>query len=70
MADPIARADAERIVDAIIIDLSDRRGLRQALEGCDRDIRLEIREAWIHAVMTGGNENTHRPWWLNEVSDG
>jgi hypothetical protein len=40
-------AKAEVIVDAIIADLSDRRGLRQEWEGCDEEIQAEIRSEWI-----------------------
>lgn len=44
------RTAAERAVDAIIDDLSDRRGLRQEWEQIDRDIRKEIRAEWIKLV--------------------
>ncbi len=37
---------ARDIVVAIEKDILDRRGLRQELEGCDEDIRTEIREKW------------------------
>jgi len=40
----------EKIVDALIADFTDRRGLRQAWEGIDEDIREEIRETWISLV--------------------
>ncbi len=38
---------AEKIVDGIIADLTDRRGLRQSWEGCDEGIRAEIRAEWM-----------------------
>lgn len=38
---------AEIIIDAIIEDLTDRRGLRQAWEDIDEDIQQEIRNVWI-----------------------
>lgn len=41
---------ARRAVDAIVEDLSDRRGLRQEWEGIDREIRTEIRKVWIDIV--------------------
>lgn len=44
------RTPAELAVDAIIEDLSDRRGLRQEWEQIDRDIRKEIRAEWIKLV--------------------
>lgn len=40
----------EKIVDAILEDLTDRRGLRQEWEQIDDDIKDEIRETWIAAV--------------------
>tara|TARA_R110000824_G_scaffold12226_6_gene53536 strand:- start:5110 stop:5352 length:243 start_codon:yes stop_codon:yes gene_type:complete len=41
---------AEKIVQEIENDLSDRRGLRQEFEGCDDDIQWEIRETWADIV--------------------
>lgn len=38
------------IVNAIIADLSDRRGFRQAWDDTDKDIQEEIRLAWINIV--------------------
>lgn len=38
---------AKRIVDAILFDLRDRRGLRQTWDGIDEDIRDEIKASWI-----------------------
>jgi hypothetical protein len=40
----------ERIVDAIIADFTDRRGLRQEWEQIDDDIQAEIRATWIALV--------------------
>lgn len=37
----------EKIVDGIIADLSDRRGLRHEWEAIDLPIRDEIRDRWI-----------------------
>jgi hypothetical protein len=41
------REVAVRIVDDIIEDLSDRRGVRQEWDQIDRSIQLQIREQWI-----------------------
>lgn len=45
------RQKAARAVDAIITDLSDRRGLRHEWDQIDDDIKREIRHAWIAAVI-------------------
>ena len=37
---------AKRIVDAILADFTDRRGLRQAWDSIDKDIQDEIRSEW------------------------
>lgn len=37
---------ASRIVELIVEDLTDRKGLRQAWEGIDEDITEEIKAAW------------------------
>lgn len=39
---------AEKIVDAIITNLTDRRGLRDAWDSVDEDIQAECRGAWIN----------------------
>jgi hypothetical protein len=54
-------AQAEIIVDAIIRDLSDRRGLRHEWEAIDDDIKNEIRDEWLSIVSlvlseTGGSK--------------
>ena len=46
-----ATATARMIVDDIISDLSDRRGLRQAWEGIDDDVLEQIRSAWIDLAV-------------------
>ena len=38
---------ARLIVDAIIADLTDRRGLRHQWDQIDRPIRAEIRATWV-----------------------
>lgn len=40
-----------KIVDGIIRDLTDRRGLRQEWEQIDDGVRDEIRERWIAIVL-------------------
>jgi trans-2-enoyl-CoA reductase len=52
----VSEEQAKRIVDAIISDLTDRRGLRQEWEEIDSDIQNEIREAWTRIVMERGAE--------------
>jgi hypothetical protein len=42
----------ERIAQAILKDLSDRRGIRHALECVDDDVMQEIREALADAVLS------------------
>lgn len=41
---------AQAIVDKIIDDMTDRRGLRQEWDGFDDDIQREIREEWERIV--------------------
>ena len=41
---------AKRIVNAIVDDLTDRRGLRQAWEQIDEKTQAEIRESWARLV--------------------
>ena len=43
---------ATLIVDKIIKDLSDRRGLRHEWEKIDEDIQQEIRDEWRNIVLT------------------
>jgi len=43
---------AKRIVDGIIEDLSDRRGLRQEWDQIDEEIQEEIKEEWLRIVMS------------------
>ena len=44
---------ARQIVDNILYDLTDRRGLRQEWEQIDDDIQQEIKDAWFQIVMDG-----------------
>jgi len=39
---------AEEIADAIIDDLTDRKGLRHEWDNIDEDIQAEIRAGWIN----------------------
>jgi hypothetical protein len=43
---------AKLIVEALIEDLSDRRGLRHEWESIDEDIQEEIRQTWITIVLS------------------
>jgi len=40
----------KRIVEAVIADFTDRRGLRQEWENIDKDIQNEIQEAWLKKI--------------------
>lgn len=42
---------AKRIVDSIVKDLNDRRGL--GIDELDDDLQAEIREAWVAIVIKG-----------------
>lgn len=44
------RATAEKIVDAIMADLTNRRGLRQSWDSIEASIRHEIVETWAAKV--------------------
>jgi len=48
-----AGGNAARIVNAIVADLSDRRGLRHEWDGIDDDIRAEIVAKWTRIVEDG-----------------
>jgi hypothetical protein len=48
----MAMSMRERIAKAILKDLSDRRGIRHALECVDDDVMQEIREALADAVLS------------------
>ncbi len=42
--------EAQAAVQAVLADFTDRRGLRQAWEGVDVDIRKEIEERWAELI--------------------
>jgi len=42
---------AENIISDIVLDLTDRRGLRQDWERIDEDIQIEIFEAWQNIIL-------------------
>lgn len=44
---------AEKIVDKLLADLTDREGFRQKWDETDRDTQREIRKAWITIVGKG-----------------
>lgn len=52
----LSQEDAERIVDAILVDMQDRRGLGHEWFQIEADIRDEIREAWIQAAIDAVGE--------------
>lgn len=41
---------AKQIVNDIVEDLSDRRGLRQEWDAIDEDVQEEIKEEWIAMI--------------------
>jgi hypothetical protein len=45
------RFKAGKIVEIILEDITDRKGLRQAWEGIDEDIQQEIIAAWREAAF-------------------
>lgn len=47
MAKLTPRQAATKIVDDIVADFTDRRGLRQAWEDLDEDIQKEIINEWL-----------------------
>jgi hypothetical protein len=50
----VSRTEAERIVDAIIRDLSDRSGIGDEWHQIDEDLQAEVRDTWIELAMNGG----------------
>lgn len=44
------RVQIERAVDQIIMDLTDRRGLREPWRQIDADVLAEIRESWASII--------------------
>ncbi len=40
----------EEAIDSILLDLSDRRGLKQEYERVDEEVREEMRQTWINTV--------------------
>lgn len=48
----VKKVQAEKIVDKIIDDFTDRRGLRQEWENIDEEIQQEIRDTWIKIVLS------------------
>lgn len=48
----LCRVDkAEQLVDKIIEDFTDRRGLRQAWDDIDADVREDIKNSWLDIVL-------------------
>ena len=42
---------ARRVVEAIIKDFTDRRGLRQAWDALDDDIKADIKQEWYDKAL-------------------
>ncbi|HVY65914.1 MAG TPA: hypothetical protein VHH11_13915 [Gammaproteobacteria bacterium] len=53
---------AEHAVAAIVADLTDRRGLRQAWEAIDDDVREEIAETWAQLLAKAVAEHAGSGW--------
>jgi len=45
------RAEARRVVDELINDLTDRSGLRQEWDRIDKGTQDEIRQAWTEIIL-------------------
>ena len=65
-----SKEKAKNIVDKIIRDLSDRRGLRQEWEQIDLDIQEEIKETWIGIVTQFLVQNPGCPYKKRAGSGG
>ncbi len=48
---PYHVATANKIIKAIWNDLSDRKGIADALDQCDDDIKAEIKTYWRDAIV-------------------
>ena len=48
---------AREIADAIIDNLTDRRGLRQEWDNIDEDVQAEIRETWAGIIEQHSRED-------------
>jgi hypothetical protein len=51
MSDVNAKSVSKRIVKAILVDLTDRRGLGQEWDAIDEDIQKEIKAGWVAIVV-------------------
>jgi hypothetical protein len=60
----MTKQTAQKIVSAIVEDLSDRRGLRQEWEQIDEEIQAEIKQTWAGIILSTG----HRLLPQNKVS--
>lgn len=50
----------DRVVNAIIADIRDRRGLKNAWNSIDEDIQKEIREEWANIIRKNCNPKKDR----------
>ena len=48
----MAKTVAEKIRDAILADVTDRRGWRQEWDEFDADIQDEIKRTWLFKIQT------------------
>lgn len=42
---------ARQAIEQIVMDISDRRGLRQEWEACDNEIQAEIKKIWEDIIV-------------------
>ena len=45
----------EKIVEAIYLDVTDRRGIKQEFFKCDKEVVEEIKKAWFNIIKEGLN---------------
>lgn len=45
------RKRAEKIVNKIVLDITDRRGIKHEWNNIDEDIQKEIKEKWINIIL-------------------
>jgi len=58
----------EEALEAIIADLTDRRGLRHEWANLDLDVEAEIREAWLGSIRAAVEREREARDWLERNS--
>ena len=54
----MTKQTVQKIVSAIVEDLSDRRGLRQEWEQIDEEIQAEIKQTWAGIILSTATEQS------------